>query len=131
MPLTEDLSPIAAQAFIEALPIHIREALIQYAAENEFPIEAVLEMAIAFFLDLDSIGFSDCRAQAPGALRERIELLEGVIQRNGLSVPPSILPPEQVEGLLLEGLASGESVEMTQSDWDDLRQVVQTVRADK
>ena len=87
MQLTEGLSSVAARSFIDTLPSQIREALVQYAAENECPIEAVLEMAIAFFLDVDSAGFSDCRTQAPSEMRERIEILEGVIQRNGLSVP--------------------------------------------
>jgi antitoxin ParD1/3/4 len=32
---------------------------------------------------------------------------------------------EKLEALLLEGLDSGESKEMTKKDWDDIRQAVQ------
>ncbi|MFM7424037.1 MAG: hypothetical protein ACKO7W_03405 [Elainella sp.] len=43
-------------------------------------------------------------------------------------MPTTVFIQEPVEELLLEGIASGELTDMTQSDWDDLRQVVQTVR---
>jgi hypothetical protein len=58
---TEHLSPAAAQALLEALPNKIKQALIAYAAEIEYPVEAVLEMAIAGFLDPDSVSFVDCK----------------------------------------------------------------------
>jgi hypothetical protein len=42
------------------LPERIRAALIARANEIEYPIEAVIEMAIASFLDDESISFVDC-----------------------------------------------------------------------
>ena len=87
MQLTERLSPVAAQAFLEALPSNIKEALLAYSAEIEYPVEVVLEMAIAMFLDLDCTGFADCRTDTPGAMRERIEILEAVLHKHGITVP--------------------------------------------
>lgn len=58
---TEHLTPAAAQAFLDALPNKIKQSLIAYAAEIEYPVEAVLEMAIAGFLDPDSVIFIDCK----------------------------------------------------------------------
>ncbi|MBW4620543.1 MAG: hypothetical protein KME17_14465 [Cyanosarcina radialis HA8281-LM2] len=58
---TEHLSSVAAQSFLEALPDKIKAALLAYAAEIEYPVEAVLEMAIAGFLDPDSLNFVDCQ----------------------------------------------------------------------
>jgi len=56
----EHLSPEAAQAFLQILPDKIRLGLLSYAAQIEQPIESVVEMAIAGFLDEDSISFSSC-----------------------------------------------------------------------
>ena len=55
--------------------------------ETGDPIEAVLEMAIISFLDLDAISFEDCRTDAPGRLRERVAILETVIERQGIDLP--------------------------------------------
>jgi hypothetical protein len=86
--MTENrLSPNAARPLLEELPSNIREALLAYAAETEYPIESVLEMAIAFFLDVDCAGFEDCRTETPGQLRSRLEILETVIQGQGIIVP--------------------------------------------
>jgi hypothetical protein len=81
------LSPIAAQRFLDTLPSKIREALLSYATDTEYSVETVLEMAIAFFLDVDSAGFADCRSDSPGALRERIAILESILDRQGITVP--------------------------------------------
>jgi len=54
------LDPITAQAFLEKLPEHIRQALFARAAEIDYPIEAVLESAIASSLDPDALSFADC-----------------------------------------------------------------------
>jgi len=43
------------------LPERIRMALINRATEIEYPIEAVIEMAIASFLDAEALGFADCK----------------------------------------------------------------------
>ena len=76
----------------------------------------------------------------PATLRQRFGLKEGslviaeatpegILLRPAIAVPTAGLTQTQIETLLLEGLASGEATEMTQEDWDDLRQVVQTARA--
>jgi AbrB family looped-hinge helix DNA binding protein len=64
-----------------------------------------------------------------GSLVITEETPEGILLRPAIAMPTTVFTQEQVEELLLEGIASGESTDMTQSDWDDLRQVVQT--ADK
>jgi hypothetical protein len=65
----EHLSPAAAHAFLDALPDKIRRALITYAEEIDYPVEAVLEIAIAGFLDPDSLSFDDCKPMT-GAERD-------------------------------------------------------------
>jgi hypothetical protein len=57
----EQLSPIDAKVILECLPERIRTALIARAAEIDYPIEAVVEMAIASFLDTEALGFADCQ----------------------------------------------------------------------
>jgi len=57
----EQLSAIDAQIILERLPERIRTALIARAAEIEYPIETVVEMAIASFLDSEALGFADCK----------------------------------------------------------------------
>ena len=54
---------------LERLPERIRVAMLdsakpklrQRAAEIEYRIEAVVEMAIASFLDVEALGFVDCK----------------------------------------------------------------------
>ena len=57
----EQLSPSDAEVILLRLPERIRTALIDRAAEIEYPIEAVVEMAIASFLDTEALGFVDCK----------------------------------------------------------------------
>jgi hypothetical protein len=59
--LLEQLSATDAQVILERLPERIRAAMIARAAEIEYPIEAVVEMAIASFLDSEALGFADCK----------------------------------------------------------------------
>ena len=59
--LQEQLSPADAEVILGRLPERIRKALIERAAEIEYPIEAVIEMAIASFLDTEALGFADCK----------------------------------------------------------------------
>lgn len=59
--LQEQLSPADAEAILEHLPERIRAALIARAVEIEYPLEAVVEMAIASFLDTEALGFADCK----------------------------------------------------------------------
>jgi hypothetical protein len=59
--LHEQLSLSDAEVILLRLPERIRTALINRAAEIEYPIEAVVEMAIASFLDTEALGFVDCK----------------------------------------------------------------------
>jgi flagellar motor switch protein FliG len=59
--LLERLSPSDAAVILDCLPERIRLALIDRAVEIDYPIEAVLEMAIASFLDTEALGFVDCK----------------------------------------------------------------------
>jgi hypothetical protein len=54
------LSPEAAQRILSELPEYVRMALIKRATEIEYPIEAVVEMAFASFLDDEALSFEDC-----------------------------------------------------------------------
>jgi hypothetical protein len=67
--LHEQLSLSDAEVILLRLPERIRTALIDRAAEIEYPIaplapkaiEAVVEMAITSFLDTEALGFVDCK----------------------------------------------------------------------
>ncbi len=59
--LQEQLSPADAEVILRRLPERIQAALIARAAEIEYPIEAVIEMALASFLDTEALGFVDCK----------------------------------------------------------------------
>jgi hypothetical protein len=59
--LQEQLSLVDAETILERLPERIQAALVARATEIEYPIEAVLEMAIASFLDTEALGFADCK----------------------------------------------------------------------
>ncbi len=57
----EQLTSTAAQIILAQLPERIRTALIARAAAMDYPVEAVVEMAIAGYLDGEAIGFADCK----------------------------------------------------------------------
>ncbi len=57
----DHLNQIAARMMLAALPIPIREAFERRAASIEYPVEAVLEMALASFLDSEALSFTDCK----------------------------------------------------------------------
>lgn len=59
--LLEQLSTADAEIILACLPERIRAAMIDRASEIEYPIEAVIEMAIASFLDTEALGFVDCK----------------------------------------------------------------------
>jgi hypothetical protein len=59
--LQEQLTSADAEAILGVLPDRIREAIIARAVEIEYPVEAVIEMAIASFLDTEALGFADCK----------------------------------------------------------------------
>ncbi|MCY7393370.1 MAG: hypothetical protein LH647_18310 [Leptolyngbyaceae cyanobacterium CAN_BIN12] len=56
----EQLSIESAQRILAELPEWVVAAILKRATEIEYPVEAVLEMAIASFLDDEALGFSDC-----------------------------------------------------------------------
>ncbi|BAU14767.1 hypothetical protein LEP3755_53200 [Leptolyngbya sp. NIES-3755] len=60
---SEHLSPIAAKMMLAAFPERIQRALLAHAAETGYPIEMVLEMAIAGFLDSECLNFADCNPE--------------------------------------------------------------------
>ena len=57
----EKLSLTDAQIILDHLPDRIKSALVDRANEIEYPIEMVVEMAIASFLDTEALGFVDCK----------------------------------------------------------------------
>ena len=57
----EQLSSTDAAALLECLPVRIQDALVARATDIEYPVEAVIEMAIASFLDTEALGFADCK----------------------------------------------------------------------
>ena len=57
----EQLSVADAQVILDHLPEIIRAAMIDRANEIEYPIESVVEMAFASFLDSEALGFVDCK----------------------------------------------------------------------
>ncbi len=59
--LQEQLSPADAEVILERLPERIQIALLAHATEIAYPIEAVIEMAMASFLDTEALSFADCK----------------------------------------------------------------------
>ena len=59
----EQLSATSAQVILEQLPERIKQAFITRAIEIDYPVEAVLEIALAGYLDQEAIGFTDCKPQ--------------------------------------------------------------------
>jgi hypothetical protein len=59
--LLEQLSTADSEVILACLPERIRAAMVNRANEIEYPIEAVIEMAIASFLDSEALGFADCK----------------------------------------------------------------------
>jgi hypothetical protein len=57
----EHLNPVAARMMLAAFPTHVREAFERRAKEIDYPVEAVLEMAISGFLDREALSFVDCQ----------------------------------------------------------------------
>jgi len=57
----QHLDAETARYFLEKLPEHIRQAFLTRAAEIDYPVEAVLESAIAASLDPDALSFVDCK----------------------------------------------------------------------
>ncbi|MCU0545119.1 MAG: hypothetical protein MUE44_23590 [Oscillatoriaceae cyanobacterium Prado104] len=55
------LSPELAQIFLEGLPETIRKALEMRAKTMNYPVWAIIEMAIAGYLDEEALSFVDCK----------------------------------------------------------------------
>lgn len=55
------LSLTNAEVILEHLPERIQAALIVCVTEIEYSLEAVIEMAIASFLDTEALSFADCK----------------------------------------------------------------------
>jgi hypothetical protein len=59
--IVDHLSPELAQTFLEGLPERIRHGLEGRAKNMNYPVWAVIEMAIAGYLDEESLSFADCQ----------------------------------------------------------------------
>lgn len=57
----EQLTTTAAEAILGQLPDRIRAAYVERATRLNYPVEAMLEMALAGYLDEEAIGFVDCK----------------------------------------------------------------------
>lgn len=55
------LDRATAVEFLDKLPAHIKQAFYDRATQIDYPIEAVLESAIAASLDPESLSFVDCK----------------------------------------------------------------------
>jgi len=65
----------ASGSILDELPASLRIETVNYAAEDELPPEFVVELAIAHFLDPDSMTFDDCQTQLQ---QDRLALLREV-----------------------------------------------------
>ena len=60
-PEVKHLDSATAKDFLDKLPEPVRVAFYDRAAEIDYPIEAVLESAIAASLDPEALNFADCK----------------------------------------------------------------------
>ena len=63
-------SPVEDTDLLAELPLFLETEIRQYAEEAKAPPEFVIELAIAHFLDPDSVTFDDCRISVQGDLIE-------------------------------------------------------------
>ena len=61
---------------LDYLPERIKQAIEEYCKETQLSPELVIELAIAYFLDIDSVTFDDCQIESPGLLREQNKILK-------------------------------------------------------
>ncbi len=66
----------ALKNILDYLPERIKQAIEEYSQETQLPPELVIELAIANFLDVDSVTFDDCQIDSPGVLREQNKILK-------------------------------------------------------
>jgi predicted nucleic acid-binding protein len=57
---SKHLTSEAIALLVDHLPDYVRSALEERSIELECPIEGVIEMAIASFLDEEALSFEDC-----------------------------------------------------------------------
>lgn len=57
---TQHLSTDAVQRVLEDMPDYVKAALLEKSIKLDCSIEAVVEMAIASFLDEEAFSFEDC-----------------------------------------------------------------------
>jgi hypothetical protein len=73
---------------LKYLPGNVVDAIEDYADSHGMSDMQVLELAISGFLNLESVNFEGVgQLESVGAMKERIAILETVIQKNGLNVP--------------------------------------------
>lgn len=60
---SESASTAENTSLLAALPPVLQSQAIRYAEQTEIPSELVIELAIAHFLDPDSVTFDDCQVQ--------------------------------------------------------------------
>lgn len=63
-------SSIENTDLLAELPLFLESRVREYAEDTEVPPEFVVELAIAHFLDPDSVTFDDCRIRVQGDLVE-------------------------------------------------------------
>jgi predicted transcriptional regulator len=63
----------AAYQILDLIPLNLRAAIDEYANETEMPSEFVVELAIAHFLDPDSMTYEDCQVGIGRAQVERLK----------------------------------------------------------
>ncbi|GAB4205272.1 MAG: hypothetical protein Fur006_61190 [Coleofasciculaceae cyanobacterium] len=72
IPLHEGHSHTESGSILDDLPASLGTEIENYAAEDNMPPEFIVELAIAHFLDPDSMTFNDCQTELQ---RDRLELL--------------------------------------------------------
>jgi predicted transcriptional regulator len=63
----------ATYQILDLIPLNLRAAIDEYANETEMPSEFVVELAIAHFLDPDSMTYEDCQVGIGRAQVERLK----------------------------------------------------------
>lgn len=66
-------TPVQDTSLLTELPLLLETRIRQYANDTEVPPEFVIELAIAHFLDPDSVTFDDCRIRVQ---RDLVDLLK-------------------------------------------------------
>jgi hypothetical protein len=68
--------PAILKNILDYLPERIKQSIEEYCQETQLSPELVIELAIAHFLDVDSVTFDDCQLESPGMLREENKILK-------------------------------------------------------